>query len=78
MVTWTRKDQTALDELAQRRAEFMRVTREPLVCEVMQTFCTNLGEAELMTDEMIRRADTFRDLLAPFDSGVRCAKPETQ
>lgn len=76
MVTWTRKDQTALDELVQRRAEFMRSSRDPLVRALDQHSRLSRSECQILGDVLIEHADTFRDLLAPFDSGVRCEKSD--
>ena len=76
MVTWTRKDQTALDELVQRRAEFMRSSRDPLVRALDIRTILPRSACETLADVLIQHADTFRDLLAPFDCGVRCEKSD--
>lgn len=72
MTTWTRKDQIALDELTQRRAEFMRASRDPLIRALDNYSRLSLSDCEALCDVLINRADKFRDLLEPFDSGVRC------
>jgi len=72
MATWTARDQKTLDELKQRRDDFMRENRDPLYDAVR---CLKLvaleHEVEDLAEELIANADKFRDLLAPFDSGVR-------
>lgn len=72
---WTQNDQRALDQLVERKAAFEQAHRVPLEGFVRDTIQPhtgiNSGCADSVAKWLIHNADTIRDLLLPFDSGVR-------
>jgi hypothetical protein len=82
--TWTTADQQALEALQARKAEFEAQHKEPLIRYMVNlTSSLYLGPSKAAEDHgrriadwMISDADTIRDLLKPFDSGVRPANAE--
>lgn len=68
---WTQQDQKQLDELTARKAAVIAIYRQPLVSAI-----EHMPEATVKAaDWLITHADTIRDLLEPYDSGIRLAKP---
>lgn len=70
---WTKADQRALEELQKRKAEFDSKTRGALIAAVQRADLGAFTQLDDICDTLIANADEFRDALAPFDSGVRCA-----
>lgn len=75
-LAWTPGDEKLLQSLLEQKAEFYRAKTEP----VRDLFVNApwLPQGSRTTDEIIEwaivHADTLRDALLPFDSGVRPAK----
>lgn len=81
-LTWTNAEDELLHDLIVKKQAFDLANRKPL-----EEFCKRLmrdvpavfGDVNIMDAEVDmreyfeRNADTLRDLLAPFDSGVRPA-----
>jgi hypothetical protein len=75
--TWTPRDEEALAKLAERKERVNKARRAPLarlIFEGMPNVHTH--DMDDVVDWFINNADRLRDMLAPFDSGVRAA-PET-
>jgi hypothetical protein len=74
--TWTQSDELKLRELSDRKARVYAFVRAPIqrLARDMRN-ANDLSEDDL-ADWLIQRADQIRDLLQPFDSGVRCAPSE--
>lgn len=69
---WTAGDQARLDELNSRKVAWEKQARAPLEDVIKQVFHrTTPTSVEIIRDRMIKNADSLRDALAPFDSGVR-------
>lgn len=68
---WTHTNQRELERLQLAKHEFVTWARAPVAALAKSM----LGEVEVsvtdLTDFMINHADSLRDALAPFDSGVR-------
>lgn len=86
-VTWSAGDEALLKELTDRKIEFAETYRVPLFDLIIKDFPSQGGQgvnARLVSgavpicDWLIKNADTIRDLLLPFDSGVRPANAEKQ
>lgn len=80
---WSPDDETLLAALQQRRIDFFAAKR-PAVYELVHEACVEAngaqstitqGHVECLTTALLNRAGAMRDALAPFDSGVREAKP---
>lgn len=75
-IDWSKADEQALKELTERKAAFEEATRAPIENLVEKEFGNwDTDERECIRDFLIENADTIRDLLQPFDSGVRVARP---
>jgi hypothetical protein len=82
--TWTPADQQALEQLVSRKALHENTYRMPVYVFFRDNFPWNASTvekdrvrmSEKVVDFMIKNADTIRDLLKPFDSGVRPAVAE--
>lgn len=76
--TWSFRDERDLRELMERKAEFDEAHR-PAVRAAISSITTNLSPdmLEATVNDWIKRADTIRDALKPFDSGVRAGSPST-
>ena len=77
METWTPRDEEALAALAERKERVNKARRAPLV-RLLVEGVPNVHTHDMadVVDWFIDNADRLRDMLAPFDSGVRAA-PET-
>lgn len=76
--TWTREDDRLLDELKKRKERVIEARVAPLRTLVAEDMpYVDARDADDIADWLISHADTLRDLLAPFDSGVRAAAPNT-
>lgn len=79
---WTQVDEAKFAEMQARRERVQSQRRalarnalEPFfVCVYAETDISGDAWKETVTDLMIQNADTIRDALAPYDSGVRPAK----
>lgn len=74
---WSRQDEEALKRLQARREEFIRENRKPLetlLCRLPSDIYEGDFAIDNLTDWFIQNADQVRDLLQPFDSGVRCSE----
>lgn len=83
MATFTRRDQETLDDLLRRKAEFEAETTEPvhrLVSEKWPFKVTNDGGKNqgILTQWLIRNAESLRDVLKPFETWVRPAPDRPQ
>ncbi len=79
MPNWSRRDEQVLAELLERKRRFELTARMP-VHDVVNRIRAALGGAygpDQMVDEFINNADSIRDALAPFDSGVRVAPSDS-
>jgi hypothetical protein len=80
-VTWTRADARDFAELTLRFEQWKAQTELP-VCEFVAGnwpfHKPNVENVAVLSKWLMTNADTIRDLLAPFDSGVRPApdKPD--
>ena len=82
-IAWTPQDEERLRALTERKAEFERRCRTPIVQYVLDNFdwrkasdpAVRENDSKRVANWLIRNADTVRDLLQPFDSGVRMVKP---
>lgn len=74
MSTWTSADQAQLQELLDRKSDFVNRHRHAVVNAA--TLVCGESNGTYLVDRFIRHADVIRDALAPFDSGVRPAKAE--
>jgi len=76
---WTQDDENDLQSMVKRKADFQSHSRKPVI-DAVQRIRHTLGavhnEAQLV-DEFINNADSIRDALAPFDSGVRVAPSDS-
>jgi hypothetical protein len=88
-VKWSVQDQRALDDLIERKEQFMTINQAPIEEIVVGLTPGHLTDLEklpvkthalrkYMTEMMINNADQIRDALAPFDSGVRHAPEVTE
>lgn len=71
MKKWTHNDEMVLVELAERKRVFFETQKEPLTKAVDRLLYNYDADADSITRALIEHADLFRDLLEPFDSGVR-------
>ncbi len=72
--TWTRDDDRRLEEMQERKERVLKARLDPLrtlVAEDMPHIRSH--QADDIADWLVKHADNLRDLLAPFDSGVRVA-----
>lgn len=84
-ITWSQHDEQCLRNLTARKAEFTKRARDPLHDFLTDNFgwpanftqTQRVGCTMNLVDWLIEHADTIRDLLQPFDSGVRAAQPST-
>lgn len=79
-IAWTPQDEERLRALTERKAEFHRRCREPLVLFV-EGDCgppVERFDSARFVNWLIKNADDIRDLLQPFDSGVRVAPPKSE
>jgi hypothetical protein len=72
---WSAADEQALAELLERKDQFIRSTKSAVAEAVDRFFYRSMGPGDL-ADALIEHADSVRDALAPYDSGVRPAKVE--
>lgn len=77
---WTRNDEQRYAEMTARRDAFEIEHGEALrnLCHLRLIIGTDAPEADAVEIDRVYQilrsnADAFRDALAPFDSGVRCA-----
>jgi hypothetical protein len=83
-LTWTPANQRALEELQAMKLAFEAQHKDPLIAffninypwEPATPAHKRMQMASKVADWMIANADTIRDLLKPFDSGVRPASAE--
>lgn len=75
-LAWTPADEKLLQSLTEQKAEFYRVKTEPVRDLFVNAPWLRQGSSK--TDEIIEwaiaHADSLRDALLPFDSGVRPSK----
>ena len=69
--TWSRADEYLLEELTTRKERVCKARMMPLLPFVEAMPFVPLSGVELVADYLANNADTLRDLLQPFDSGVR-------
>lgn len=74
--TWTPADEAKLAELEDRKERVMRERRLPVLAFVRELPTVHSIDEDDVVDWLIQHADTLRDLLQPFDSGVRPAEPQ--
>lgn len=72
MTKWTAKDEAALAAMLERKATALKEIKDPLVAFIADNM-PRIGrlEADDVADWLIENVDHIRDLLEPFDSGVR-------
>lgn len=68
--TWTQRDEALFQESVTRRQRVMEMNRAPVM--VAARALTGLSQSDI-ADMLIANADSIRDALAPYDSGVRPA-----
>jgi len=70
---WTKLDEEQLKALNARKAAFIDQHLRPLNSSVERFFYSNQirGDTRAIAQAFIDNADQLRDLLKPFDSGVR-------
>lgn len=76
--TWTPADEQLLAELNERKQRVDQQQRQPVV-DLLSNGCPHVFDREApdVANWMMANADTLRDLLQPFDSGVRPQKVES-
>lgn len=83
---WTAADQRALDELTKRKADFETTAGVPVnnIAKVLAAELESFGYAtsddktvSALARALRNNAEAVRDVLEPFDSGVRCSAPGT-
>lgn len=78
-LTWTPRDQAVLADMINRRRTFYErnaVAVKHVVVSIRMGIGSSPTDDELV-EELIAKADTIRDALAPFDSGVRAGSQST-
>lgn len=72
--TWTRDDDQRLAEMIERKQRVQKARMSPLI-ELVGGDMPHIRQhqADDIAEWLVQNADTLRDLLAPFDSGVRVA-----
>ena len=73
MERWTNREELQLQQLIKRKNELTIMNMAPLVDLVKRENLQEFGNEEI-AECLAACADSFRDALEPFDSGVRCAK----
>lgn len=73
MNKWTPQDENKLQQLLAQKREIHEKNMYPLLETVRRVLDSYDTDGETMTRALIEHADTFRDLLEPFDSGARCS-----
>ncbi len=70
---WTQHDEELLAQMQARRERVHQATRKPLqqFIDLSMPTVTEREAVMLVTDWMIANAKFLRDLLEPFDDGVR-------
>jgi len=70
---WTQYDEELLAQMQARRERVHQATRKPLLAyiDLAMPTVTEREAVVLVTDWMIQNAPHLRDLLEPFDDGVR-------
>lgn len=78
--TWNARDERMLQDLRQRHQAFLD-DNTPAVRAVILQLYANLSNNPTMLEGTVKvwidNADSIRDALAPFDSGVRAGSPST-
>ena len=77
MTKWTIEDQQQLEELLDRKSTFVNTHKPPVVkaVEIMYGEFASAAARDQLVDKLMRHAELLRDVLAPFDSGVRVEAP---
>ena len=70
---WTQKDETALQEMQNRKHRIMDANLEPLMKLIKDDCLIDSSNDEAIAAALVDNADAYRDALEPFDSGIRCA-----
>jgi hypothetical protein len=66
--TWTQRDEALFQESVTRRQRVMEMNRAPVMSAARALACLSQSD---IADMLIANADSIRDALAPYDSGVR-------
>lgn len=69
--TWSRADEYLLEKLTKRKERVCKARMMPLLAFVGAMPFVPLSGVEFFADYLANNAETLRDLLEPFDSGVR-------
>lgn len=69
---WTPRDEATLQEFTERKDRIMRENREPVVAFLRMNAVSADSD---FVGWLIANADAIRDVLEPFDSGDRPARP---
>ncbi len=74
-VTWSRADEQRLQEPTERKAAFSDHYRGPIRQLILAVFPNTFNNRPVLLEAAVKawiaNADAIRDVLAPFDSGVR-------
>lgn len=72
---WTPADEMRFLDMQDRRKRVLEARRAPVI-ELSILLAREISDTsfDTMADWLIHRADEIRDILAPFDSGVRPSK----
>lgn len=70
-LTWTLRDQQELEALQARRIKFYKEKTAPVLDVARNIVSAGWDSPEELAQTLIQYADSLRDALAPFDSGVR-------
>lgn len=68
--TWTPREEDIFTEMEARRERVMLARKTPVIAIAAQLTDLTLDE---IADYLIEHADSIRDALNPYDSGVRAA-----
>ena len=66
---WTADEERKFVEASERRERVLAKRKEP-VAKIARMLCTT--NADYIFGYLISHADEIRDVLVPYDSGVRC------
>lgn len=74
--TWTPMDEHVFIEMAQRRERVKQAQMAPVldIASEIISLARDALNVETMARHLAENADSIRDALAPFDSGVRVQK----